>query len=85
MALKPLAFIGLFLIVARSYAIEAPNCATKESCEKNPACYCFCSGISTFRPKVSADVPVFLPDDARKKYCYCKVWDLEKYPGPARR
>lgn len=62
-----------------------PKCTTRESCLKNKKCQCYCSGIGGFRDKVKEDEPVYIENDPNGVHCYCKPWDLEKYPGPAER
>lgn len=79
----------LMLVGAGVYAkrdrSRRSKCATEQSCLENKQCQCYCSGIADFRDKVKEDRPVYIENDPNGVHCYCKPWDLEKYPGPAER
>lgn len=75
----------VLLLAVTSHANMSLKCTTKNSCEKKPSCQCYCSEVGHFRAKNASDKPVFVDRDPRKKYCFCKKWDLLKYPGPVKR
>lgn len=67
-------------------------CGDEKSCKdmNTKRCQCYCSAKGDYRAKNSSDNPVFVPGDEYFKngkavHCFCKQWDLEKFPGPAKR
>lgn len=84
--------IVLMLAGAGIYAAKGrarSKCTTKESCLKRN-CQCYCSGIAGYRNKVDADKPVYVEGNEYVKdnevvHCFCKQWDIDKFPGPAER
>lgn len=75
--------LAIFVLLSISCAVlaqrEAPICGTKESCEKNPDCRCYCSRKCDYRDKEENDEPVYVKNDPYKKYCYCNAWDRDAY------
>lgn len=62
-----------------------PKCTTEDSCQNDQNCQCYCSEKGGFRDKVENDRPVYIENDTNNVNCYCKQWDLNRYPGPAKR
>ncbi len=58
---------------------DAKKCGTKETCETDPNCECWCSVKCGFRKKNSSDNPIYIENDPNGKYCYCKQWDYDHY------
>jgi len=56
----------------------------KEECKQNSECLCFCSRSCSFRKKRAEDYPVYVENDPRGIYCYCKPSDVDMYPRCAR-
>lgn len=69
----------------RGCKVRRQKCTTEKNCIKNQNCQCYCSEKGSFRDKVADDKPAYVENDPNGVYCYCKQWDLDKYPGPAER
>lgn len=74
-----------FSVIANAKDEKKAPCRFENACLLNKGCQCYCSGVAKFRDKNASDRPLFIKKDPRGKGCYCKLWDLQKYPGPARR
>jgi len=71
----------LLLLVVLLYGCsgEKSTCQTKESCQNDPNCQCWCSQKCGYRKKGASDNPVYVKNDANGKFCYCKKWDAKNY------
>ncbi len=69
----------LLLLVTLLVGCGEPQCRTKDSCEKDSKCQCWCSQKCGYRKKTASDNPVYVENDANGKSCYCKQWDLDNY------
>jgi hypothetical protein len=83
-------FISCIAIIIFAFNLQAQEnsqekCETRNDCKESPGCQCYCSEKGGFRNKVLKDKPIFLKKDKNNVHCYCKKWDLKKYPGPATR
>jgi len=88
-------FVGVLVLAgAGIYAKRGKShrnkCTTRESCLENEKCQCYCSGIAGYRDKVVEDEPVYIEGndyvkDNKPVHCFCKQWDIDKFPGPAER
>ena len=71
-------------IAARYGYTTKPHCQTEQECKTSRNCACYCSGIGAFRNKNESDKPVFVENDPRGIYCYCKLWDYNNFPKASR-
>jgi len=55
-------------------------CEMEDTCLMDPNCKCYCSEKGDFRKKTKNDSPLYVKDDPRGKYCYCKQWDWDNFP-----
>jgi hypothetical protein len=70
-------------VTAQPVSINA--CKDMKLCKNDPNCACYCAEKGGFRRKTANDKPVYIANDKNGIHCYCKIWDLENYPGPAKR
>lgn len=56
---------------------KSATCNNRYDCIRNEACQCYCAQKCGFRKKTDDDRPVYVKDDPRGYYCYCKQWDLD--------
>lgn len=78
---------------ARTYGHKHKRCDNEQSCKKDSHCQCYCSELGDYRDKVNEDEPVYLPKGKKKMtkngeqivHCFCKQWDIDKFPGPVTR
>lgn len=87
-------FIAVLALVAaaayaKKYSHNNKKCDSKDSCEADKNCQCYCSAIGGYRDKVADDKPVYLPQGKQKGNktirCFCKQWDIDNFPGPTER
>lgn len=75
-------FILLLAIfaLAASFNLDAAkrHCKGKKSCLNDQSCQCYCAYKGDFRDKEADDKPIYVKNDPRGFYCYCKQRDLDK-------